>query len=66
MPAPLPQERRIRVLTHIVIRDNESDKSVVLAAEMPKGDLDFLNRIGERIAHDTGWKITVVAVKGSP
>lgn len=45
----------------LVIRDNLSERSVELEAEMPPRDLAFLNEAGEQIAQGTEWQICVVA-----
>lgn len=47
----------------VVLRDNASERSVILAGQMPEGDLKFLNEMGERIARGTEWEIVVVAVE---
>lgn len=49
--------------TRIVIRDNTSDRAVELIARMDQDDTDFINEIGERIAHGTGYDVTVLAVE---
>jgi hypothetical protein len=51
------------VKVRVVIRDNTSDRSVALTGELPPGDLDFLNTLGERIAQGTDWEVAVVAVE---
>lgn len=47
----------------VVVRDNMSERSVVLVGRMLPRDLKFLNELGERIAQGTEWEIVVVAVE---
>lgn len=59
-PNPAGEEKRMDA-TKVVIRDNLTERTVELVGDLPKGDVDFLNEVGERIAQETGWDITVVA-----
>lgn len=47
----------------VLVRDARSERSVELPVEISKGDLDFLNEAGERIAQGTGWEIVLVAIE---
>lgn len=57
------REGRVRVQVHVLIRDNLTEREVQLTGQLPKGDVDFINLVGERIAQDTGWDIRVLAVE---
>lgn len=52
--------------TRVVIRDNKTEKSVEMNVDLPRGDIRFLNEIGERIAQETGFEIVIVAVEKRP
>ena len=60
--APFPERRTVKK-TRVVIRDNLAERTIELIGNLSKGDADFINRVGERIAQDTGWDVTVLAVE---
>lgn len=47
----------------LVVKDNQSGRSVTLLGRLSEQDLDFLNGLGERIAQGTDWEIALVAVE---
>lgn len=49
--------------TRVVIRDNATERAVELIADLPDGDVQFVNQVGEQIAQGTDWDITVLAVE---
>jgi hypothetical protein len=51
------------VETRVVIRDNTSDRTIELVGQLDRGDIKFINEVGERIAQGTGWDVTVLAVE---
>lgn len=53
----------MQVETRIVIRDNGSERSVQIDTDLPRGDIRFLNEIGERVAQETGYAIVLLAVE---
>jgi len=51
------------VETRVVIRDNGSEKTIELIADLTPEDAKVINEIGERVAQGTGWDVTVLAVE---
>lgn len=49
--------------TRVVIRDNATEQAVELIADLPEGDVQFVNQLGERVAQETGWDVTLLAVE---
>lgn len=47
----------------VLIRDNLAEREVELTGQLSRRDVDFVNRLGERIAQDTGWDVRVLAVE---
>lgn len=49
--------------TRVVIRDNLTEKTIELIADLSPEDVGLINGIGERAARGTGWDVTVLAVE---
>lgn len=49
--------------TRVVIRNNASEETIELIAELDKKDVSFINETGERVAQGTDWDVTLVAVE---
>lgn len=49
--------------TRVVIRNNLTERTLELVGQLPPDDIQFINELGERIAQDTGWAVTVLAVE---
>lgn len=49
--------------TRVVIRDNRSERTIELIADLDSQDTALINEIGERVAQGTGWDVTVLAVE---
>lgn len=53
------------VKTRVVIRNNATDETIELIADLDKKDIGFINETGERVAQGTDWDVTLVAVEGA-
>lgn len=49
--------------TRVVIRDNLTEKTIELIADLSPEDTALINEIGERVAQGTDWDVTVLAVE---
>ncbi len=47
----------------LVIRDNTADRSVELFCDLPPEDAGFLTATGDRIARESGWDLTLLALE---
>lgn len=62
-PDEAPPRKGDRVETRVVIRDNRSEKTIELIADLSPEDVGLINNIGERVAQGTDWDVTVLAVE---